>query len=174
MIYNNNQYSTLISNDDQWYEYDKKVDLRDIKTFMRQYHGRRGAQVCIHELGVDKYRFDFVSLNPYQHYIRILEYKVSRGDFNGDSKHLDYMQYCNTLAFVTPLGLVGVEDLKEKGIGLLQVFKWKRRNSIKNRWYLGAIWLKRPAGKKLDEEVYRQVADMMLARIVQGRKEDFF
>lgn len=174
MIYYSNQYQILTENNDPWYEYDGNVNLDDIKKFIKQYHGRRGQQVCIHELGVGKYRFDFVSLNPYQHRIRILEYKISKGDFNGDRKHLDYMHYCNTLAFVTPLGLVNVDELSDNRIGLLQVFKWKHRKNQINRWTLGAIWLKKPRGQKLDKETYYQVADMMLARVVQGRKGDFF
>jgi hypothetical protein len=174
MIFQSNQYDTLIQNNHHWYEYDKNITLDDIKKFMKEYHSRRKQQVCIHELGVGKYRFDFVSVNPYQHRIRILEYKVSRADFNGDRKHLEYMQYCNTLAFVTPLGLVNINDLKDPSIGLLQVFKWKKRQSEINRWYLGAIWLRKPRGKPLDEKIYYRVADMLLARVVQGRKEDFF
>lgn len=174
MIYYSNQYQNLIQNNDPWYEYDKNVVLDDIKKFMKQYHSRRGQQVCIHELGVGKYRFDFVSLNPYQHRIRILEYKISKSDFNGDKKHLDYMQYCNTFSFVTPLGLVKQDELKDNKIGLLQIFKWKHRNSQINRWTLGAIWMKKPKGRELDEQTYYRVSDMMLARVVQGRKDDFF
>ncbi len=174
MIYRSNQYEQLMANDHPVYEYDGDVGLADIKRFMKNYHGRKGQQVCIHELGVGRYRFDFVSLNPYKHRIRILEYKVSRGDFNGDTKHLAYMGYCNTFSFVTPLGLISVGDLKDQRAGLQQVFRWKRRNSRINRWNLGAIWLKMPRGLGLGIDTYYKVSDMMLARVVQGRKGDFF
>lgn len=174
MIYNSNQYPTLMRNDNEWYEYDPDVGLDDIKKFVRQYHQRRKKQVCIHELGVDKYRFDFVSLDPYRQRVRILEYKVNKADFNGDSKHLGYMGYCHTFAFVTPLGLVTISDLRDKRAGLMYVFRYKKRASERDRWYLGAIWMKRPTGMVLHVSMYYHVIEMMLARLVQGRKEDFF
>ena len=174
MIYYGNYYETLISNSSPYYEYNNKVDLGDIKRFVGDYHKRRRGQVCVHELRVGKFRFDFTSLNPYTRHIRILEYKVTKEDFDGDTKHLGYMQYCNTLAFVTPLGLIRADDLKDKNVGLMQVFKWAHRTRRQERWYLGAVWVKRPKGRKLEERVYYKVVDMMLARVVQGRKEDFF
>ena len=174
MIYRSNHYGTLMKDDHPVYRYDHEVDLTDIKRFVKDRHKRHRSQVCIHELGVGKHRFDFLSLNPYTHHVRILEYKVDRADLDGDKKHLDYMHYCNTLAFVTPLGLVNVDDLKDKALGLMQVFRWKRRSGDRNRWRLGAIWLRRPRGKRLETERYYRIVDMMLARVVQGRKGDLF
>jgi len=174
MIYNNNHYETLLLNGSPYYEYDRNVELVDIKRFMKDYHSRQREQVCIHELRIDSHRFDFVSLNPFARHIKILEYKVMREDFNGDNKHLLYMGYCNTLAFVTPLGLVEIDDLKDRAVGLMQVFRWARRERKQERWTLGAIWVKRPRGRKLDVETYYRIMGMMLLRLVQGRKGDFF
>ena len=174
MIYYYNQYDKLLANDNKYYRYDGSVTLDDIKQYMKLHHQYKHDQACIQELGVDDVRFDFVSLNPYKRYIRILEYKVSRQDFKNDRKVLDYMQYCNTLSFVTPLGMVEREELIDDRIGLLQVFKWQHRGGEEERWRLGAIWIKRPSGRKLAIERYYRVADMMLARVVQGRKKDIF
>jgi len=173
MIYYRNQYDRLLADDDKYYEYSDVVVLEDIKRYMKLHHQRKHDQACIQELGVDDVRFDFVSLNPHRRYIRILEYKVGRRDFLGDRKVLDYMAYCNTLSFVTPLGMVGREELIDDRIGLLQVFKWRHRGREEG-WRLGAIWVKRPGGRKLAIERYYRVADMMLARVVQGRKRDIF
>ena len=175
MIYFSNHYNIILNNSHHTYEYKwDDIGLVDIKRFIQDYHKRRKQQVCIHELGIDGMRFDFLSLNPYKHYVRILEYKVNVPDFKGDDKHLGYMDYCNTLAFVTPFGMVGVDDLKHEHTGLLQIFRWKRRNARINRWNLGAIWVKRPSGRRLPRITYYRIMEMMMARLVQGRKGDFF
>ena len=173
MIYDSNSLEMILQNQHPVYQFFDDVDLQDIKEFVVRRHRRNGSEVCIHELGVGHYRFDFVSLNPYSHKIRIFEYKVSKADFLGDCKWRGYLGYCTTFSFVTPLGLVSLVDLP-KGVGLLQVFRWRRRVQQDQRRYLGAIWVRRPGGRKLPEDTYRQVADMMLARLVQGRKDDFF
>jgi hypothetical protein len=175
MIYNANQYADIRRNDHPVYRYRwDDVDLGDIKRFVRDYHSRRHGQVCLHEFGLDGVRFDFVGVDPFRQRVRVLEYKVAREDFLGDRKHLRYMRYCSTLAFVTPLGLVGADDMVDGRTGLLQVFRWQRRDARVDRWTLGAIWLKRPRGLTLDREVYCRVVGAMLLRLVQGRREDFF
>lgn len=172
MIYYSNQLPTLTANDHPDYEFDGDVDLSDVKRFVRDRYGRRNP-VCIHEFGIDGYRFDFVGLNPYKRRVRILEYKVDRGDFLGDEKHLGYMGYCNTFSFVTPLGLATVDELRDRRAGLLQVFRWRRRKRRIDRWYLGAIWLRRPTGMKLDVETYHRMVEMMLVKVVH-RRDDVF
>ena len=173
MIFYPNQVDALITNTYQHYNIDKNVDLADIKKFVVRRHRRNGIEICIHELGVGNYRFDFLSLNPYSQKVRIFEYKTNRADFVNDKKWRGYLPYCNTLAFVTPLGLINVKDLPT-GVGLLQVFKWQRTHQTDSRQWLGAVWCRKPHGRQMTIDRYYQVMGMLLVRLVQGRKDDFF
>jgi len=173
MIFFANNLDILLANNHKDYIFDKDIDLMDIKKFIYNRHHNKGNQVCIHELGIQNVRFDFISLNPYTHKIRIMEYKVSKNDFDSDHKWQNYLPWCNTFTFVTPLGLIDLDALPT-GIGLLQMFKWQRRITRVNRWNIGAIWIRKPYGRILSIDRYYQMADMLLARIVQGRKDDFF
>ena len=168
MIYYNNSHNKILHNQSPTYTYSwNDITLSNIKQFILDRQQFRTNEVCLHEFGIDKSRFDFISINPYSQRIRILEYKVNKNDYINDSKHQNYMNYCNTLTFVTPFDMV--DEVKTQ-CGLLQVFKWTRNS----RNGLGGIWIRKPKVKTMDNGIYTHIVGMMLVRLVQGRKPDFF
>ena len=156
---------------DNRYEFDTNISIEDIKEFFRQ--NNSGPFFSMFETGLSNLRFDLIRVDPYRKYIRIFEFKSSRGDFTSDKKWQKYLKYCHTLTFVCPREVIQKADLPA-GIGLMWIYKWKHKSSPwPENWTLTAEWIKKPKAKDVDTGILLNLVFMLLHR-VRWRSNDIF
>lgn len=101
------------------------------------------------------------------------EIKISRGDFTQDKKWPGYLPFCNEFYFVTPAGLVTVDEIPE-GVGLI----WTTKNGRGLRVQKNSVW------REMDENYSARIfayiiitrakvvdSDFSIARAGQRREE---
>lgn len=139
-----------LENGNRVYEFDHAVDATDIANFFRTHPT---TDLHVFEYGIDKIRLDLLKIRPERKFtdvtMRAFEFKSSRADFLSDKKWENYLEYCNSLTFVCPPEIIKKDELP-KAIGLLYVFKYKRKlldsgwKPKKERIELGGCWIRRP------------------------------
>jgi len=147
---------------DSRYVIDPNISTSDIRQWFRPVSDKpfplSGHEVCLFEFGIDNHRFDLIRINCYARKIRIFEFKSNRADFLHDKKWKNYLAYCHTLTFVCPPNVISVNELP-KGIGLLNVFRWKYKGERRLGKRLGGIWVRRPRSVgKPSEQILTHIA----------------
>jgi len=145
-----------------------------MKRFFRN-ENNSGPFFSMFETGLDGVRFDMIRINPYTQYIRIFEFKSCRQDFKSDKKWEKYLKYCHTFTFVCPREVITKDDLINKPVGLLWLYKWKHKGSdrILKDWFIDTEWIKRPKKTEVDTKIITRIAFMLVHRTI-WRKDDVF
>lgn len=160
--------------DSDRYEFNSVVSIEDIKTYFR-WHNNSGPFFSMFETGLDNMRFDLIRIDPIRPHIRIFEFKSSRQDFVSDKKWENYLKYCHTLTFVCPREVIRREDLLNKNVGLMWIYKWRYKERLRkyDGWILDNEWVKRPKKSEVDKDIMMRVAFMLVKRTIY-RKDDVF
>ena len=149
-------------------EYTPIIDVQDIKAYFKKVVNK-----CVHlfEFGVHSSRFDMVRVDTWNQKIKGFEFKVSKQDFRNDKKWPKYLQYCHSLTFVCPFGLITKEELpKHIGILYIQKWHWPERRDL---WFYKSTWARKPRNQNLDKDTYIEVISLLLNR-TKWRWGDFF
>jgi len=143
------------------FDYDWNITAKDIQDF---FYKRTDSNVSCFEFGVGDWRLDLIRVDCHKKLIRAFEFKVNIQDFKNDNKWHNYLNYCNTLTFISPYGMIIKEDLP-KEVGLMYVFKFNRKNvKWENGYGLGALWERKPRIRPLDKDVYVKIITQLLLR----------
>jgi hypothetical protein len=112
----------------------------------------------------EQIRFDALMVNFKKKWVRGFEFKSSRQDFMRDKKWPKYLDWCSTLTFVCPEGVIKKGELP-KGVGLVHV-----KPGLYN-----AEWVRvhNPKSKPLAADRYLKVVTNMLMK-AKFRKEAIF
>lgn len=95
------------------------MTARDVEAVIRRHTvGRVWSEV-----GVDRgnLRLDLVHVDDVRRIVTGYEIKVSRQDWRQDTKWPDYLPWCHQLYIVAPEGVVDLEDVGDRDVGLLVV-----------------------------------------------------
>ena len=95
------------------------MTARDVEAVIRKHTvGPVWSQV-----GVDRgsLRLDLVHIDDVRKIVTGYEIKVSRQDWRQDTKWPDYLPWCHKLYIVAPEGIVSLDDIDDRDVGLLIV-----------------------------------------------------
>lgn len=110
-------------------------------------------------------RFDVVEIFRAKKKIKIYEIKSCRQDFVSDNKWQKYLKFCTNFGFVTPPGVISLDELPEK-VGLVEIYYTRNGRLVHN--------YKRPFGrinKSIDTKNYIKVLEGLAGGIAWRYQE---
>ena len=114
---------------------------QDIKNVLQSSFAFNTSSIFVPEYTQGELRADAIVINTKQRWIRGFEIKVSRSDFLQDDKWILYSQFCSSLSFACPEGLIQPNEV-EKPFGLLWILeKSKLTDDFRNKIL---VWKKKP------------------------------
>jgi len=121
-------------------------------------------EICIHEVPIDHCRIDALIINKANRLVHGIEIKVSKQDYNFDTKFTLYSEYCSYLSIACPENLISPEEIKEP-FGLIYV---KEKDG-----QLGLLCVKEPKliqGKDTMKDIswlhtYIRLTDILINRL---------
>lgn len=128
-------------------KHDGKIRAKDIQQIIKQIGSY--SQVYVPEFTYLKWRADAVLIDVQRRWIRGFEIKCSRADWKHDMKWPLYTQFCSSLTFVCPAGIIKLSEVPDP-FGLIYVrrdqygslrFEWKKKASrFQNQEALSWYW----------------------------------
>lgn len=148
------------------------ISLDDIKQY---FLSRNTSVVSLFEFGIRFSRLDLIQVDTWKRIIKAYEFKISRGDFLHDTKWQDYLDFCHSLSFACPYGLIDLSELP-RDIGLIYIIKWRHEPGHwhnADTWFVKGVWVRKPRRHQIESEMYIEVISLLLNR-AKYRQGEFF